>query len=704
MLAGVRAIGCDPEETKAGSGVYWLRCPHPDHLDNRPSAQLQPGTKGAPWVLHCYSCAPSRGTDARARWTREVAEAVSQRVSKPAPPEGTTKKARRGSSGGPLGRPVAEYMYRRVDRTVVARKVRYEDDAGGKSFGWWRPYGDTWASKLGRMKEHELPLYGVVLLDRPGPVYVVEGEKDVQRLEQLGVPAVSAAGGAHGPLPDDLEPLRGRDVIIVADRDDPGIALAWRWRDRLAEVAASIRLARSATTGNGDDVSDHLDAGHSLDALDLGDLPEAGDTGTGEGETHHGRRLVLTPAASIAPMRARWLWSGRLAVGTLAILAGREGVGKSTLAYWIAASVTRGTLPGELNGTPAAVLVAATEDSWAHTIVPRLIAAGADLTRVYRVEVCTDLGGSELSLPTDVTGVGEAAGAVGAALLLLDPLMSRLSAKLDTHKDQETRQALEPLTKMLDQTRMVGLGLMHFNKRGTDDPLDALMASRAFSAVARSVSTVVRDPDDDDGRRRLFGTPKNNLGPDDLPLLSFTLESCAVPTDEGDAITSRIVWGDEVADTITDVLRRTNDGGDRTATAEAADWLSDYLSQQGGQADSATIKKAGHGAGHSADALHRARKRLGLVTSSAGFPRRTVWELPQSSALSSGASRGSPGETHATATTATTATTDASRGSRRSRGTQEEPATTVDLGLIRSCSACARPTVSNPCRDCDAAS
>ena len=62
------------------------------------------------------------------------------------------------------------------------------------------------------------------------------------------------------------------------------------------------------------------------------------------------------------------------------------------------------------------------------------------------------------------------------------------------------------------------------------------MASKAFTAVARSVHTVMTDPDDDTGRRRLFGTPKNNLGRNDLPTLSFVIESYEVPTEEGQPI------------------------------------------------------------------------------------------------------------------------------------------------------------------------
>jgi len=47
------------------------------------------------------------------------------------------------------------------------------------------------------------------------------------------------------------------------------------------------------------------------------------------------------------------------------------------------------SLPGEWAGTLRDVIIVATEDSWDHTIVPRLMAAGADLERVHRVEAVT---------------------------------------------------------------------------------------------------------------------------------------------------------------------------------------------------------------------------------------------------------------------------------------------------------------------------
>ena len=140
------------------------------------------------------------------------------------------------------------------------------------------------------------------------------------------------------------------------------------------------------------------------------------------------RRVRPIPASQIPPRPVRWLWALRVALGTLCLLAGREGIGKSTLAYSIVAQITRGELPGVYAGEPRAVIVAATEDSWSHTIVPRLMAAGADLDLVFRADVTVSDGfDSQLVLPADLGELEASVSEVRAALILFDPLLSRLS-------------------------------------------------------------------------------------------------------------------------------------------------------------------------------------------------------------------------------------------------------------------------------------
>lgn len=296
------------------------------------------------------------------------------------------------------------------------------------------------------------------------------------------------------------------------------------------------------------------------------------------------RAVRLTAADSIRPKPVRWLWDERLPLGELVLIAGREGVGKSTRAYQLAADVSRGALPGEFEGTPRGVLIAATEDSWEHTIVPRLMAAGADLSRVYRVEVETATGVHlGLSLPRDIPDLERLSADYEIGLMLLDPLMSRLG-KLDTHKDAETRMALEPLVSLAHSAQMTIIGLIHHNKSGSDDPLSLIMGSKAFTAVARAVFTVMIDPDDETERRRLFGIAKSNLGPTDIPVEVFEIERTDIPTDEGPAQTARIRVTEEIyAGTLRDAIRANGEDGEkRTATRELTEWLIDYLKSKGG--------------------------------------------------------------------------------------------------------------------------
>jgi hypothetical protein len=345
------------------------------------------------------------------------------------------------------------------------------------------------------------------------------------------------------------------------------------------------------------------------------------------------------------------LWQDRVALGSLALLAGREGVGKTTNAYTLAANITKGTLPGYYHGQPRAVIVAATEDSWEYTIVPRLMAAGADLDLVLRVDVTTPEGvDASLSLPRDLAALEKTVTGYEVALIVLDPLMSRLDAGLDTHKDAEVRLALEPLVSIADRTGAAILGLIHVNKSYSTDPLTLIMGSRAFAAVARAVLFAMADSDEE-GLYHL-GQPKNNLGRTDLSTIDYRIVNIHVAdTDEGPVWTSKIDWVGQSEHSIRDLLESAGEGAEsRSATSEAADWLRDYLLSVGGTSESAKVKEEGRRAGHSADALKRARTRVKVSAESSGFPRRTYWRLTVGAVS---------GETALTAPTAPTAPTGA---------------------------------------------
>lgn len=343
------------------------------------------------------------------------------------------------------------------------------------------------------------------------------------------------------------------------------------------------------------------------------------------------RGVSAWPSAGVVPRRARWIWEGRIPQGGLTLLGGREGIGKSTVCYQLAADISRGLLPGEYQGVPKPVVIAASEDSWEHTIVPRLMAAKANLDLVYRIEAVVDddvmVG---LSLPVDLPGVKKIVTQLGAALILLDPLMSRLDSKIDTHKDSDVRRGLEPLINLAQDCNAAVLGLIHVNKGGSSDPLSSLMGSRAFAAVARSVLYCLADPEDESERRKLLALAKSNLGRMDLPSLTFEIDNTFVcQTDDGPIYTGAVRWTGEEIRGLRDLIEVSQQGGEhRSATTDAAEWIQEYLASRQGREQSTTVKQEAKRAGHSERTLKRALAKLSeVVSESEGFPRVTFWCL-----------------------------------------------------------------------------
>jgi hypothetical protein len=272
--------------------------------------------------------------------------------------------------------------------------------------------------------------------------------------------------------------------------------------------------------------------------------------GSGDSEEPMNVGIRLTSASSYAMKGTRWLMKGRIPAGMMTILAGREGIGKSTVSLDIAAKLTRGTLEGRYLGRPQNVILCATEDSWEHTIVPRLKAVGADLDRVFHIAVQDENGGwRAITAPGDIKAIEKAIRLYAPALLVIDPLMSVIDGRIDTNNQKQVQQGLEPLIAMCGRAMMAVLGLIHVNKSASLDALNSIMASKAFATLPRSVLFCIADPTEDG--TFLFTHEKCNVGPKvesiiyRLSSVRFELDPDSV--DEGDEpfiITSRVVWGE----------------------------------------------------------------------------------------------------------------------------------------------------------------
>lgn len=335
----------------------------------------------------------------------------------------------------------------------------------------------------------------------------------------------------------------------------------------------------------------------------------------------------LTSLADVKIRRARYAWAGRMAMGTITILAGVPGLGKTHLATYLGARVTRGQLPGDLYGTPADVVVASAEDALSFTIAPRFIAAGADLSRVHSISVHrdgTDLG---IAIPDDLDGVRAAVAGMNARAFIIDPFLAHLPVRIDGYKDQHVRVALAPLARLAEELDVAVILIMHLNKRETTDLFSRIGGSGGFLAAARSAFLVAADPEDESVRVAAHG--KHNLGPE-APAVRFRLEPHPIPNpdpnDEEPIDVASVAIIGEADLRIDELLQRGEKPGKRT---EASAWLARVLTD--GPMPVEWIRNAANEEGFGWRTIERAKAELDVRADrlgGIGASGRWEWSLP----------------------------------------------------------------------------
>jgi putative DNA primase/helicase len=264
-------------------------------------------------------------------------------------------------------------------------------------------------------------------------------------------------------------------------------------------------------------------------------------------------------ASSVTPANVRWSWHGWLPLSMLSLLLGLPGRGKTTLAEQVAADITQGRLPGSLHGRPADVLIASYEDAVEETLVPRLIAAEADLDRIDFV-ACKEAG-KVLDLTRHLPDIERRAKQTGVKLLVIDPLVAGMPrGDVNSHRDQDVRSVLAPLAALAAAQDLSVLATMHFSKSAVSALLGA-GGSIGFVGAARSILVFGVDPHDErgaEGPKRVLAHAKCNVGrlqkSRELMLTQYVID----PFGDEPITTSRVEVGDP-CDVSADDLVRDND-------------------------------------------------------------------------------------------------------------------------------------------------
>lgn len=156
------------------------------------------------------------------------------------------------------------YEYRGRDGRPVYRTVRLP----GKRFFAEHPVpGRGWQKGLNGTTRTLYRLPELISAPPEMPVYVVEGEKDADRLVGLGLTATTNPFGAGKWRDEYSDHLKDRDVVILPDNDDPGRKHAETVAQSLVGRARSIKIVELPDLPEKGDVSDWLDAGHTVEEL-----------------------------------------------------------------------------------------------------------------------------------------------------------------------------------------------------------------------------------------------------------------------------------------------------------------------------------------------------------------------------------------------------------------------------------------------------
>lgn len=340
--------------------------------------------------------------------------------------------------------------------------------------------------------------------------------------------------------------------------------------------------------------------------------------------------VILINGADLKPEPVRWLWHDWLALGKLHILAGAPGQGKTTIALAFAATVTSGgRWPDGSRCEPGNVLVWSGEDDPADTLLPRLLAAGADKGRVYFVSGSRVNGELESFDPArDIATLQAEAVRIGnVRLIIVDPVVSAITG--DSHKNTETRRALQPLVDLAASIGAALMGITHFSKGGQgSDPTQRVVGSVAFTAVARVVLVAAKVKSEDGEDRRILARSKSNIGPDEGGFEYRLEQSEPLPGIHA----SYVAWGVSVEGTARELLTDPNEQDDETSAQDAA---ADFLRQVLGDdvVPSKMVEAEAKEAGIAWRTVRRASDDLG-VKKRKGDGGKWYWSLPKLSNLS----------------------------------------------------------------------
>lgn len=334
-------------------------------------------------------------------------------------------------------------------------------------------------------------------------------------------------------------------------------------------------------------------------------------------------QLQIVNMSKITAQAINWLWSGWLPLGKLTILAGAGGCGKTNLLLALIATITtEGVFPdGTKCDTSGKVLIYSTEDDPNDTLLPRLIANGADLSKIdFIAGRINEKGEREPFDPTkDLPLLYDYAKQnPDIKLLMIDPIISAIGG--DSNKATDVRRALQVVVDFAQEFNCAVVGITHFSK-GTSgsSPADRIIGSQAFTALARMVWSAAKREDENDC---ILVRAKSNISTLDGGI-RYQIESETVLEN---IETTKTVWLGTVEGTAKELLNEAESTEGSSSTVDLAkEFLIDLLSPVE-KMPASEVQEEAKNAGYSVASIRRAKDNLNIKPFKEGSA--WYWKLP----------------------------------------------------------------------------
>jgi hypothetical protein len=441
-------------------------------------------------------------------------------------------------------------------------------------------------------------------------VFIAEGEKAVDALSRIGVVATCSPMGAGKWRDEYSQHLKGANVIILPDNDEPGRAHAEQVAKSLTGIAASVRTIALPDLPKAGDPYDWVQSGGKADALWR--LIEAAPRKASSN---------LICLASVESVPIDWIWPGYLARGKLTLIGGDPELGKSLITIDAAARLSREDRwpPHKTRAPFGSTIFICSEDGVADTIKPRAEAAGADVNMLHVFQSSLTKNGKRktFSLQDDLELLGDSIKEVGnAQLVVIDAITSYMGA-IDSHKTADVRAVLEPLASFAEEHGVALFGVTHPPKSSQGNALRTFAGSFAFVAAPRIAHFVTTDPDNPE--RKLLLPVKNNIGRK-APGLGYSIGTKIVSHNIEQA---HVIWDDAPVDYTADEAIAANASANSGGVERAKDLLEEMLAS--GPIESKLIWDMAKKEHVSGRMIKKAKEELGIKAHKGGFNEGWIW-------------------------------------------------------------------------------